>query len=837
MDLPDLSSASFDACNQAQDAVALALRQLPEGLRLQVRLDDDTRDAQRLRDYQRDTEACQSPATRLLRNANFIRQWQRLERRELRSKRLLFFVGQPLDPSAIGGWRPSPGEDHYRRLLDGARSQLDGYRQTISEALASIGGRVVQLSESETGRLWLDAFNPSISAGLNPDEAIGFRSEESLLSNCWHTDLVGTNRGLILDGWPHKALSLKRLPSRTFHTCMRNVVHLPFGDVIFAAHVRRLSRERVLRDTQRELERVHRQLQRMPNERLSVTAEQLREKQSRLAAGDVVPLEFELIVIVRAPSEDELAARAAVVKGAIQSIDGALCYEAALTTTVRDLFAGALPGWMWRARTGYVHYVEDITAADLSPLGSDFSGHPGPVQALFDGPRNNLVNMVNVLGDGSAATPQNLLVIGLPGSGKSLMLLKLLMETAMTFGFTAIIEEGMSQAPFTRGMGMEPVVFRLDGTQTINPFDTRHQPFCPFALSMLTGLLSCMAGVPADEDRARRQSALISRQLEQLFTEHAEEKLRTWPEERRMEVLANALAVERHAGTSHTSRSEAFASFREWRRENEAEAEALLASFSADALREFESTHATAVRDMVFAHLAPDEHLTLSSFWEHLLMADENEEDCRWISTLLAPWLRGRNYGCLLDGVSNVNLDGPVVHFETGQVSDAARELRRVVGFLVINDIRHHILSLPKAMFKRVVIEELSRFIEIPGAIPILRELAEQFRKHRTQVIGTVQSFSRLADSPLRVALMGSARALAIFNTGDRTDIQSLADAVGLSESAVETILRLPRPDQLVGEKFSEFFYWHSDPSQPVCGPVRYFLLPQELPAPNQTRS
>src|SRR5262249_38729919 len=129
----------------------------------------------------------------------------------------------------------------------------------------------------------------------------------------------------------------------------------------------------------------------------------------------------------------------------------------------------------------------------------------------------------------------------------------------------------------------------------------------------------------------------------------------------------------------------------------------------------------------------------------------------------------------------------------------------------------------------RFIIEEVSRFLDVPGGEAILRELFEQFRKHQTQVIIVAQSYSRIADTAIRTALVGNARAFAIFNTGDRLDIERLGQEIGLSHVAQETILRFPRPDQQTGVKYSEFFYWHTDVRQPVCGPVRYLLLPHEI--------
>jgi hypothetical protein len=115
--------------------------------------------------------------------------------------------------------------------------------------------------------------------------------------------------------------------------------------------------------------------------------------------------------------------------------------------------------------------------------------------------------------------------------------------------------------------------------------------------------------------------------------------------------------------------------------------------------------------------------------------------------------------------------------------------------------------------------------------LAIVQELFTQFRKHRTQVLLTAQAYAQIADSSIRTAVVGNARAFAIFNTGDRRDIERLGQDIGLSSAARETILRFPRPDQQVGTKYSEFLYWHTDVRQPICGAVRYVLLPHEVSA------
>ena len=54
------------------------------------------------------------------------------------------------------------------------------------------------------------------------------------------------------------------------------------------------------------------------------------------------------------------------------------------------------------------------------------------------------------------------------------------------YAYTVILEEGLSHAAYTRGLGAEPIVFRLDGNLTLNPFDTRRLPLGSFQRSTLT---------------------------------------------------------------------------------------------------------------------------------------------------------------------------------------------------------------------------------------------------------------------------------------------------------------------------------------------------------------
>jgi hypothetical protein len=638
----------------------------------------------------------------------------------------------------------------------------------------------------------------------------------------------------VLDGRPHRAICVRRLPTTTNPRISDPLVYPAYGDFVTVVQLSRLHKEEVIRRAQFSVERIHQQTLRKPDERQAVTIRQLQEKIRRLASGEAVPLEMEIIFLLHAKTDEELADKAAALKASLQSMDGAQYYEATLPATSRNLWAKGLPGWTRSRHQGFRLYCEDRTASDLLPLGGSFTGHYGPVQALFPGNDNNMVNTVMFLGDGDATTPQNLVVVGGTGAGKSLATAKTLQETDPLFGFTAIIEEGESQTSYSRSHGVQRIDVRVDGAQTLNPLSTDGLPRSPVAISSQCMTVGSMIGLPPDESKARQLLAQIGRHLDRLANDHAEEQLRKWPLAKRNQLVRDAMTLDTLSRQRRISQLDAFLAYNELQQKNPDEARKLAAEPSQAELDEFESLNSQSVRNLVFAYLRPDEHLTLSALCEHFELATEDEQQSRDLAMLLSPWCRSGSYGVLFDGASNVALDGPVVHFELGFIGEAAKQVKQVFGLILINWIRNRVMCLPRSMKKRVVIDELSRFLSIPGSDQILREMMETFRKFNVQVILIFQQYSRIADSPLRAAIIGNTRAWFIFNTGDKQDVERLCQDLELPGAARDAILRFPRPDQQTGPKYSEFLYYHTDARQPICGTVRYVRLPHELPKENQ---
>jgi len=190
------------------------------------------------------------------------------------------------------------------------------------------------------------------------------------------------------------------------------------------------------------------------------------------------------------------------------------------------------------------------------------------------------------------------------------------------------------------------------------------------------------------------------------------------------------------------------------------------------------------------------------------------------IATLILPWCRDGNYGCLFDGTSNVSLTGKIAHFELGYIPESAKELKAAAGFLITNHARKHIITLPRALRKRNVYEEVARFLDIPGGQEIVQESYAQLRKFNCWNISIVQQYARFKQSRIRSAVFGNSRQFFIMRQNDRSDLEDMAQDIALPEVTKHAIMNYPLPDHQSGQKYSPFTYFHTDSGRNLCGTV-----------------
>ena len=199
------------------------------------------------------------------------------------------------------------------------------------------------------------------------------------------------------------------------------------------------------------------------------------------------------------------------------------------------------------------------------------------------------------------------------------------------------------------------------------------------------------------------------------------------------------------------------------------------------------------------------------------------------IATLILPWCRDGNYGCLFDGTSNLSLTGKIAHFELGYIPESAKELKAAAGFLITNHARKHIMTLPRAIRKRNVYEEVARFLDIPGGQEIVQESYAQLRKFNCWNISIVQQYARFKQSRIRSAVFGNSRQFFIMRQNDRADLDDMGKDIALPEVTQHAIMNYPLPDHQTGQKYSPFTYLHTDSTRNLCGTVHNVSSPEML--------
>jgi len=473
----------------------------------------------------------------------------------------------------------------------------------------------------------------------------------------------------------------------------------------------------------------------------------------------------------------------------------------------------------------------------MLPVTSTFTGHLATAEAIYDGPLDNLVGIETFSGSEDNKTPQHAVLLGMSGAGKSVTVCDLLTQTEGYFAYTVIIEEGLSYGIYTATVeeGARPIIIHPDGDLTINYLDTKGLPLTPDHLSAATALVARMIGTSAQEDKQMLRQAQIAKYLNLLY----EDAFQDWQKKRHdqlLDIARHALALQQFRAERMppgATSLETFADFRDWKASHADEAGDYLARFNeAEALKFLKDPKTSKeVRNLAFAYFTSDEFPTHRMLQE-LMMLDPmgaERDQIMEIATLVLPWCRDGNYGCLFDGTSNLSLTGKVAHFELGYIPESAKELKAAAGFLITNHARKHIMTLPRALRKRNVYEEVARFLDIPGGQEIVQESYAQLRKFNCWNISIVQQYARFKQSRIRSAVFGNSRQFFIMRQNDRADLDDMGSDIALPEVTQHAIMNYPLPDHQTGQKYSPFTYLHTDATRNLCGTVHNVASPEML--------
>lgn len=828
LERPDLRGASFAALHAMQEQVRALLALLSPGRRLQVQWWPDADYRAALLRYHEATQGIADLGVRAVRNERFSRYWPRVLDGTLRREHLVLFlsieVAAAAKPLAMRGGLLG----QYEAVLDEMASQFDEFAQTLRTVFGpeTPVTPLDDLGHFECVRRFL---NPSLARRNGEDPAGVFDPERSLQENCWLGEGVGQSQGgFHLDGHYHAVLALSRWPQRTRPGIVTHLTGLPFLDYRITVNVTPVPGRREVAREEKAAERLRGEYAEKPRASLLVALRKKERKVEALSGGFARPFHVTYGIRVWAPTLEALRERVAAVQAAVNAMDGAQVFECALPTTAKKVFFGTWPGW---THSGYPHrelYAEDSYLADVLPFSATFTGALEEAEALYDGSHGNLVGVTTAVG----GSPQHAVLFGMTGAGKSAFVEDLLFQTAGFFAHTLLIEEGLSYRRFTESFGETPIVIHPDGGLTLNYLDTQGLPLTQLHLASAVALLARMVGTPEGaEELALRQAQLVP-YLHQLYRDAWVDWVRRRPGEAD-QVRRFACAVARWKARQGLGAVEAFVDLRDRKQVGDSEALEFIAGLGEAEVTRFalEPEGERFVVQTACAFLSPGEfptHAALVELLAYARLPEHPKEETDKLATLLRAWTAEGQYGKLFDGTTNVSFQRKVVHIELGLIPEQAVEMKTAAGLLVSGLGRQHILSLPREQRKRILFEELSRFLDTPGGERIVAEGYAQLRKHNCWCASIVQQYSRFRQSRVRGAVVGNAKQFFFMRQADRSDLEDLAKDLPIPESAIEAIQRYPLPEQLPADKrHSSLCYFTPTAQPPQCGSVRHF---QEVP-------
>ena len=719
-------------------------------------------------------------------------------------------------------------------------TEFEQLQQILTNILS--GARITPMNDADHYRHCTTFLNPSLGSRFEYDTLETFDSQLSIQQNCWHSEAQGIadTSGFWMDGYYHSLLVVSRWPKLTHPGLVHRLTGLQLLDYNITVNIESLSARAEIGREEKAHDRLAGDFASEKRLSLLTAMEKKAKKIAALMQGHTLPFNVEYIIRAWDETREGLAVKTAAIKNAINGMNGAQYLACALPTTARKLFYQSWPGCPWGRYSHRKLYAETRYLADVLPFSATFTGHLDQAEAIYEGTQRNLVGITTFSGSQGNETPQHAVLLGMSGAGKSVTVADLLSQTEAFYDYTVIIEEGLSYEIYTRTVEptARPIIIQPDGDLTINYLDTHGLPLTAEHLASAMALVAKIAGVSIDEDKQLAREAQIAKYLMLLYGDIFEEWSRR-NADRLLDVARHACLLAKLKRTRPGSTMiDTFVDFRDRQRSHPDQATARLSEISEEEALRFlkEPDTRREVRNLAFAYFTPEEYPTHRMLQE-LLQLDASDDAAGDLATRLLPWCADGNYGCLLDGTSNISLTGKIAHFELGYIPESAKLLRAVAGFLITNYTRQHIITMPRRLRKRNVYEEVARLLDIPGGEQIVKESYAQMRKFNCWNISIVQQYGRFKESRIRSAVFGNSRQFFLMRQNDRADLDDMAADIGLTELTKHAILSYPLPDQQKGEKFAAFTYLHNDAQNPICGTAHNVASPEMLYIRRKIRS
>jgi type IV secretory system conjugative DNA transfer VirD4/TraG family protein len=809
----DLSACDPQAYLDLQTDLRMMLARVSADERIQIQYftsSDFREDLDRFE--QKTAESNCGGITRAVRTELVERYRKRMAEETLIRSKVRIFFSTKIDKLVTEGGKRIHGFNEVFKVVERSFAQREAY---VNLLLRRCGGSVTALDNMGHYREAVGFWSPSALPLLSPEEPDWHRTIQDLGQFSEISYRQSPDHGLCIDGYYYGVMAYRTMPRRTRQTTMDPFLNLAVPGLRVVVNCEPLSIEGEMHHEEQRYSKLLSNIDiNNPSLESEVGLDKHRDRMRRLMSNQTIPFKAQILVLACNRTADGLDKQMEAVRAAIAKT-GAEWYRPMLPTSVLGFYNCATPGiGPWVNYADFWHKIDDLYLANMLPTGSS----PRADLARADWIADNDVN--GLLGGRffGGSEPLHWLICGTTGSGKS-VLGQLLLLQGLLFRYIVVIDNGLSYEGTCRKLDprSRPLIITSRGNHRFNVFDTGGNPLSPQHLNAAAALCHLLVGKSLDEDHDKLRHAILAEAIAELYAVGYRRWRNANPElhfdvcrETAVLLKFSAACLDENEGFF-----DAFCAARDLRKSDP------------DALREFENVdpdyalsldnnpeteHLT--RSLAFSRWGAKEFPTLSKLQDqlnaHANQRGPHQEIHASLATLLKPWLRDGNYGSLLDGPSNfdfgptdVKADDPVLvlHIELGQIAESDPELLAVAGFLIVNQVRNHIMAMPRDIPKEVLIEEITSFLEIPNGGKATKDFYERMRKYSCQVVSVCQQYSSLLATDPRVAraIIGNASGLYLLRNQNRDELNAFSEFIRLPEPVKDRIQRFPKPEDMKG--------------------------------------
>jgi len=798
---PSVTSLAISNLNDIQDRLSSFLSNIKAPVRCQFDWSLST-------DYNEEIDRYDAETDRLCRSGTWFYRvrkqvadkYRKLQDRQvLKKERLAVYFSIQLNSDIE--------TDKELDLLD---NQLSIYGNALKGLFSYYNCDMEEMVDDDYFREYVRAFNPSLS--YEARNKLDFNPLGSAMEQCISGEIIDKDSYFLMSGMYHAAISVKALPKVLYPGMASRLLALNINDYSITLNITPIDPEKERKKEEDLIQRLEGDMKANRKEQYSTNVARNKKiaKVEALAEGRINPLRCEYIIKVAASDPQKLQQSISLIKEVVAMTNGTLAWEGVSGRSSRNMFFQTMPGWMFGKYNKFSFYAENNVISCMAPFSSSFSGNLNTAEALYDGSDRNMIGVVTFTG----GTPQHSMLLGTTGCGKSAFLIDLLSQTGPYYDYTCIIEEGLSYYFYSLTQGEKPLIIHPDSSITFNYFDLGGLPLSASHISFCSNLLMNMMGYTGDADKDNFREAMLGRYVQMLYSEVYE----TWTKDnpgKVAEVARRCIAAEKAMTLENF-----FDSYVEIEKRIALGDEKILKVLSE--IKEDEITRyllspnsAQRVEQAAFTLIPQSDLPDHSKFMDFITtntLPEHGQEEINRIITSLEAWSRTGAYGAIFDGETNVKFTGKHIHFELGSIPESAGNLKKMVAVLIMNIVRQHIIKLPRHVRKRVVFEEIAKFLQISGAGKIVEECYAQFRKYSAWVITVNQNYGLFKNSPIKNTVMSNSKQHFIMRQNDANDIEDFMQSVPLPESLSRSVLAFPLPETLPpGQKYSSFLYNYSD--------------------------